>query len=335
MKRLRLIVICIALFASACTSQWAMKTETSGTQFLWPVLPEKPMIKYVMSVKGFEENNTSLKTILMGRGSYNLARPVAAVVGSDARLAIADIGSRCVHLYIPSEKKYIAITMAGSELLQSPVGIVFDETLRLYVADSALRKIAVYDKTGAFLLFLGEREFERPTGLAYNKDRKVLYVTDALACKVYALNEHGEVLFSFGERGEKAGQFNFPSHIFWSPAGLIYVTDAMNFRIQIFNESGGFRTAFGHHGDGSGDFSMPKGVAVDMHGTIYVVDMLFDNVQLFNERGEFLLTLGSRGYNQGEFWLPGGMFIGDKQLLVSDTYNQRVQVFELLKKESE
>ncbi len=333
MKILRLAIIGIALFTAACTSQWAMKTESSDTQFLWPVLPEKPRIKYVMSIKGFEENNASLKTFLMGRGSYGLARPVAAVTGSDGRLAIADSASRCVHLYIPAEKKYIAITMSGPELLQSPVGIVFDEALRLYIADSALKIIAVYDKNGTSMFSFRGIGFERPTGLAYNKDRKILYVTDAVACKVYAFNQHGEVLFSFGERGEKAGQFNFPTHIFWSSAGLIYVTDSMNFRVQIFNESGDFRTAFGHHGDGSGDFSMPKGVVVDKLGTIYVVDMLFDNVQLFNERGEFLLTLGRRGYDQGEFWLPGGLSIDDNKMLISDTYNQRIQVFELLQKE--
>ena len=324
-----------ALILAGCASHWEIHTDSSDTQFLWPTLPEKPRIKYVMSVKGFDEVGMSLKSILLGKASRGLARPVAAATGSDGRLAIADTESKCVHLYIPAEKNYIAITQTDQESLESPVGIVFDEALRLYVADSALQKIMVFDKKGAYLFSFNEASFERPTGLAYNKDRKVLYVIDTVACKIYALNQYGEVIFSFGERGEEAGMFNFPTHIFWSSAGLLYITDSMNFRVQIFDESGNFKTAFGHHGDGSGDFAMPKGVAVDEQGTIYVVDALFDNVQLFNERGEFLLTLGSRGYEQGEFWLPNGIFIDDNKMYVSDTFNQRVQVFELLRKEYE
>lgn len=323
------------LTTAGCASQWAMNTDASDTQFLWPALPEKPRIKYVMSVKGFDEAGTTLKSVLFGKASRGLARPVAAAAGSDGRLAVADTQSKCVHLWIPAEKNYIAITQTDQESLQSPVGIAFDEALRLYVADSALRKIMVFDKKGAYLFSFKEASFERPTGLAYNKDRKVLYVVDTVACKVYAFNQQGEVIFSFGERGEKTGSFNFPTHIFWSPAGLLYITDSMNFRVQIFDESGNFKTVFGHHGDGSGDFAMPKGVAVDNLGTIYVVDTLFDNVQLFNERGEFLLTLGGRGYDQGEFWLPNGIFIGDNRMYVSDTFNQRIQVFELLQKEYE
>src|ERR1700690_3009753 len=127
MNKFRQIMIGIALFTAACTPQWTMKTESSSTQFLWPVLPEQPRIKYVMSIKGFEENNSSLKTFILGRDSHILARPVATVTGIDGRVAIADTESRCVHLYIPAEKRYIEITMAGQELLQSPVGIAFDE----------------------------------------------------------------------------------------------------------------------------------------------------------------------------------------------------------------
>ena len=77
---------------------------------------------------------------------------------------------------------------------------------------------------------------------------------------------------------------------------------------------------------------MPKGVASDSEGVIYVVDTLFDNVQLFDEKGEFLLTLGNRGTGQGEFWLPSGIFIdGGDRLYVCDTYNRRIQIFEILK----
>jgi DNA-binding beta-propeller fold protein YncE len=333
MRKARFCLIAIALLATACTSQWAMKTESSGTQVLWPALSEKPRVKYVQSINGFEQTGTSVKSLIFGKAESRLLQPVTAVSGSDGRIAVSDTQAACIHLFIPSEKKYLAITNAGSETLLSPTGLAFDEARSLYVADSALQKVFVFDRDGSYLFSFPGTAFKRPTGLAYNSAKKILYVVDTLACKIYAVDLYGEILFSFGERGEKPGQFNFPTHIFWSPSGLLYITDAMNFRVQIFDASGNFKTAFGRHGDGSGDFSMPKGVAVDKLGTIYVVDMLFDNVQLFNETGEFLLTIGSRGYGQGEFWLPNGIFVNDNKMYVSDTFNQRVQVFELLQDE--
>jgi DNA-binding beta-propeller fold protein YncE len=81
---------------------------------------------------------------------------------------------------------------------------------------------------------------------------------------------------------------------------------------------------------------MPRGVAADMDGVIYVVDSLFDNVQLFDENGEFLLTVGGRGFFHGEFWLPSGLFIDNNTntLYVCDTYNKRVQVFQIMRNRS-
>jgi hypothetical protein len=69
---------------------------------------------------------------------------------------------------------------------------------------------------------------------------------------------------------------------------------------------------------------------VDKAGVIYVVDTLFDNIQMFNLTGGFLFTIGGRGTGHGEFWLPSGVFLDEQnKLYVCDTYNQRVQVFQI------
>ena len=48
------------------------------------------------------------------------------------------------------------------------------------------------------------------------------------------------------------------------------------------------------------------------------------------DNGDYLLTLGRRGRELGEFWLPSGLFVGaGGELYVCDTYNHRVQVFEV------
>jgi DNA-binding beta-propeller fold protein YncE len=306
---------------------------------VWPYPPNKPKVTYVMDIKGFKPSGDSqslFETIAYGRSGSDddsLGLPVALATGRDGRLAVADMGRRCVHFYVPSEQKYVRLSDGGGEALTSPVGVIFDDELRLYVSDSVAGKIFVFGGDGKFLSTIdktGSGQLKRPTGLAYNLHKKLLYVVDTFDHKIYAFNTKGEVLFSFGGRGEKEGMFNFPTYIFWSPAGNIYVADTMNFRVEIFDDMGRFLDSFGRHGDGTGNLAMPKGVAADKDGVIYVVDSFFDNVQLFDRKGTFLLTVGKRGGDKGEFWLPSGVFIDDGGILyISDSYNKRVQVFKI------
>jgi DNA-binding beta-propeller fold protein YncE len=334
-KPMRLFFYLAILVSSGCSVKWTMDVPPPGKPLVWPQPPEKPKIRHIQTIRGFKEKGISLKSVFVGKGEDKLLQPVAVATGRDDRIAIADTGSKSVHLYIPKEERYVGISRFDSGEFMSPVSVAFDADSRLYVSDSVLDRISVFDSRGRYLFSMdGTRDgaLKRATGLAYDGDKKALFAVDTASNRIQVLTPKGERLFSFGERGNGDGQFNFPTHIFRTPSGRIYVTDAMNFRVQIFDTSGKFLTAFGRHGDGSGDFSMPKGVASDSEGTIYVVDTLFDNIQLFNEKGEFLLTLGSRGIDQGEFWLPSGIFIDDgDKLYVCDTYNQRIQIFEILK----
>ncbi len=329
-----------AVLAAGCTSQWAPIVESADTAPKWLDQDNRARATYLATIRGFKETGTTalnvLKHIVIGsRENDNLIiRPVAAAVGSDDRIAIADTGCSCVHLYVPLERAYRKIRgFARKKDFKSPVGVAFDDESRLYVSDSARAAIYVFDKEGKPLFSIkkaGADDLMRPTGLSYSSARKTLYAVDTLAKRVYAFDNAGRLLFSFGGPGEGQGQFNFPTHIVTTPAGRVYVTDAMNFRIQVFDASGKFLSSFGHHGNGSGDFALPKGIAVDRAGVIYIVDALFENIQLFNLAGDFLFTIGSHGTGRGEFALPSGMFLdGKDRLYVCDTYNRRVQIFQL------
>jgi len=336
MTRILCAGLCLAaLMVAGCSRKWVMDSQPPEAGMVWPQAPEKPRVRHLATITGFRERGVSFKSLIFGKGEDRIVNPVAVAAGGDGRIAVADTGSRRVHLYIPKEERYIGVFRSGSGGMMSPVGVAFDDELRLYVSDSVHDKVSVFDSGGEYLFsFEKTRDgvLKRPTGLAYDRDRKTVFAVETASHRIHAFTPKGEPLVSFGERGSGDGQFNFPTHIFRGPSGRIYVTDAMNFRVQIFDSTGKFLSAFGNHGDGSGDFSMPKGVASDGEGVIYVVDTLFDNVQLFDEKGGFLLTLGSRGTGQGEFWLPSGIFIdGGDRLYVCDTYNRRIQIFEILK----
>jgi DNA-binding beta-propeller fold protein YncE len=332
------ILCALVALGPGCAARWAPNTSQPPAPLQWPYAPGKAKLTYARSLTGLARGKSAgslLRAILIGneredRSAFVL--PVAVAAGRDGRIAVADMGRRCVHLYIPGERRYVQISGSKQDKILSPVGVVFDDELRLYLSDST-GKVFAFSPSGEALFTLqsaGADRLQRPTGLSFNPRNKLLYVVDTLADKVHAFGPRGVFAFSFGERGDGPGGFNFPTHISCSPAGELYVTDSLNFRVQIFDENGKVLGAFGHHGDGSGDLAMPKGVAVDRDGVVYVVDSLFDNVQLFDRQGAFLLTLGKRGIDFGEFWLPSGAFISDKdELYVCDTYNRRIQIFRI------
>jgi DNA-binding beta-propeller fold protein YncE len=346
LKKSLLILIALgALISAGCATTWIVDADSQVKQLQWPQSPNKAKVLYVSAIKGFKETGTSfssvMKSIFFGRGGDGrIVRPLAVATGNDGRIAIADTGARCVHLYVQKEQKYVKILGSKAEQLESPVGVAFDEDARLYVSDSTLDKILVFDSRGEPLSTIGgsaeQTYLKRPAGLAYDVDNKVLFVADTYTHEIHVIDRDGKLLFSFGKRGDGSGQFNFPTYLFRSPNGPIYVTDSLNFRVQVFSAFGKHLYTFGRHGDGSGDFAMPKGIAVDKDGVIYVADSLFDAVQLFSERGTFLLTVGSQGGGEGEFWMPSGIFIDhNNKLYVCDTYNQRVQIFQLVEKSYE
>lgn len=323
----------VMLLITGCSTKWVMDEQPAQEPLQWPLAPNEEKVRYSLTLSGFREVGMSAGSLLFGKSRQKLMRPVAVAVGHDGRIAVADTGCKCVHLYVPAEQKYHKISAGGGNLL-SPVGVAFDDALRLYIADSALAKVLAFDAIGGYLFSVegtGNGVIKRPTGLAFDSRRKVLYIADTIANRVHAFDSEGRFLFSFGDRGTGEGEFNFPTYISLSAAGTIYVTDSMNFRVQIFDPTGDYLSLFGRHGDGSGDFALPKGVASDRDRVIYVVDSLFDSVQLFDERGEFLLAVGGRGTGPGEFWLPSGLYLDDNNgmLYVCDTFNQRVQVFRL------
>lgn len=336
-----IIGICVAACCSSgCSPKWAPNSEPIAQAPRW--LDDAGRSRAVLSetITGFQESGITLPNLLRSiafgnRSSENaLQGPTAVAVGDDRRIAIADTAAACVHLYIPAEKAYRKIQTFGREGLRTPVGVIFDDALHLYVSDSTRQMIAIYDANGQYLSSItkaGDAVFKRPTGLAYSSRLRRLYVVDTAANTVYTLSTAGELIRSFGGTGEQNGQFNMPTHIAIADDERVYVTDALNFRIQVFNESGEFLRAFGRHGNGSGDFARPKGIAVDADGTIYVVDTLFDNIQLFDLGGRFLFTIGSRGGGPGELMLPSGLFL-DRfgRLYACDTFGRRVHIFQLI-----
>lgn len=306
---------------------------------VWPEPPNEPRIRYLRSLTGpddfREEGRTGrLFRWLAGEEEQgaSLVNPYGAAADGLGRVWVTDPGLGVVHVFDLSRRRVDYLTTAGHEPFQSPLGVAFDAVRkRLYVSDSLLAKVFVFDEEGSLLGTRSPPEgYVRPSGLATDALGS-LYVVDALRGQVDVFSVDGTYLRSLDSALSSDGEFNRPSNVFVDAAGTVFVSDSLNFRVAMIGADGEGLGTIGQLGDVPGTFSRPRGVAVDSDGHIYVADAAFDNIQVFDSAGRLLLYFGGLGNGVGQFNLPAGLFFdGEDRLYVVDTFNHRIQVFQYL-----
>lgn len=333
----------VALALSSCVSSGYREEDFFQSApvppIQWPAPPQKAKIIYVGAIREPQRSEMGkswfkkmLNTLLGAEAGVSpLMRPYG-VFASAEKIYVTDPGSSMVRVFDTARKTHIGFQKAGEFDLVSPIGVAVDSDGTLYVSDSVLQRIFVFDERGTFLREIGSSNLlRRPAGIALDNGRLYVADTHAHSVSVFAKTD-GRLLFSFGTQGTGIGNFNYPTNLCIASDRRIYVTDSMNFRVQVFDSDGNYVSHFGRHGDGTGDFSKPKGIAVDSDGNIYVVDAHFDAVQIFDQQGKVLLVFGSSGRREGEFTLPAGIFIDSSDTIyVADSYNRRIQMFRYLR----
>ena len=309
-----------------------------SASWVWPLPPDPPRIRFLQSFATPQDLGVSkgffakLWEFIAGSDTVDrIVAPHGVVSDGEGHVYVADWGGGLVHAFNFARKKYDQFSRTKKGDLVSPIGAALDGDGLLYISDSALRRVFVFDGDKNKRV-IGSDDLLRPTGLAIDKKRKILYVVDTTAHRVDVFTLAGDLLRTIGKRGDGDGDFNYPTHIALDANGQVYVMDTLNFRVQIFDADGKFVTAFGRNGSSIGDFVKPKGIAVDSEGHIWVSDSLRDCIQVFDRSGKLLLIFGRKGSGVGEFNIPAGLFIDSKdRLFVADSYNGRIQMFQYLK----
>lgn len=314
----------------------------SGVELVWPPAPETPRVRFVRSISSPEDlkiRRSSLfkkivrKVVGLGESDASLVSPYGITTDSRGRIVVVDPKGAAVHVYDAAGKKYTRIGAPKGHQFVSIVGVAVDGEDNIYVSDTATGKLFVFGRDGKYRRLVGsdEGEFNRPSGIAVDREAGRLYVVETVAGRVEVLTLGGRRLFEFGRPGTGDGEFNRPTQI--SLRGdRVYVTDALNARIQVFDAEGRFVAKLGRRGAGPGDMERPKGVATDSEGHVYVVEGLHDVVQIFDRDGRYLMDFGGTGSERGSFYLPTAIHIdANDQIYVADPFNRRVQVFRYLR----
>jgi len=340
---IRVGVLLLLLFLSGCSTNQPkiFQLENAVLSDVWPAGSEIPRYRYVGELYGESlEGSISAQTIfekIIGliQGApeaLTLKRPYDLYVSPERFVYVADLALPGVMVFNLNDNTVVVWDEIDNKTsFQAPVGIVGAEN-DILVVDTKLAKVFRFSSNGALLGAFGSETLKRPIGIAYDSNKKQVYVSDATLHTVQVFSLNGEYITSIGGYGEALGDFNYPSAIEFNHNKL-YVSDTMNARIQIIDPSNLEKEieSFGYRGLNVGNTPRPKGVTVDEDGNVYAVESYYGYVLVYNEQGNFLLSISAKGRSMGEFYLPSGVTMDDKsRIYLADTFNGRVIILQYL-----
>ena len=285
-------------------------SQIDTSKLVWPLPPDIPRIKFVQEV--FGEEKPALPP------GQKPAKKKQGWMDRVAGLQTTDTG---------------AIKQEFRHILGKPYGIGVDSKGRIYVADTFVSAVFVFDleKKETKLLRNGvEAKFGTIIGLTVD-DADRVFVVDALLHRVAVLNKDWKVETYFGE-----GDLDHPGGIAIDEENrFLYVVDTDKQRVAVFDaDNFKFLRAVGGPPKSVGDddpttFSKPSNCAVDKDGNLYVTDTMNNRVQIFDADGKFISMFGKAGDGEGTFARPKGISIdSDNHIWVVDAFQNRVQIFD-------
>jgi DNA-binding beta-propeller fold protein YncE len=220
----------------------------------------------------------------------------------------------------------VLIREAVLYVLFRPNGVIADSAGSVYVADSQLHKIFVFDLEKKIMRFLGEKTLNTPISLAIDNKRGIIFVSDSGNDKVYCFDKNsGRVVMSL----KTNAKFNKPSGVAYDEKReKLYVSDTKNHVIRTFDKEGNPLITIGKKGRDDGEFNSPTYLALDGNGRLYVVDTLNGRIQIFDAEGRFVRKFGRMGDTPGSFSRPAGISIDSEgHVYVVDSAFSNFQIF--------
>ena len=216
----------------------------------------------------------------------------------------------------------------GPGQFKSPWGVCISTNGReLYAADKNNHRIQVFNAIdGSYARTIGHGQLKYPRAVCVSGNGEELYVSDYKDIKVLRVAD-GTHLRTIDEH------LVDPDGLCLSYDNeLLFVADQT--KIVVFRASDGsyVRSIFSRRGDGEDIDVELSDIYLSPSGEeLYVTDGLYNRVQVLRaDDGSFIQNIGDYGQGPGQFVTPLGVCVSrDGELIVADTWNYRIQVFQL------
>ncbi|MEW6365870.1 MAG: 6-bladed beta-propeller [Acidobacteriota bacterium] len=261
------------------------------TDLVWPLPPERPRIKYLTTYRG------------VGDFGQKQSRWKSMLLGPEQPRAI--------------------------EVLVKPYGVAADVTGRVYVTDTAARRVFRFDPVARDVDFVGEEgqgRLAKPIGVAVD-DEGMVFVADATLNRVFGYGPDGGLAIAIGREGELE-----------NPSGMaidrqlkrLYVADSKKHIVLCYSSAdGSFIRTIGERGVDPGKFNFPTNIFVDRHSQLYVADTLNFRIQVFGPEGDFIREVGKQGDTPGCLNRPKGVGVDSEgHIYVADASFNNFQIFD-------
>lgn len=238
--------------------------------------------------------------------------------------------NRSEHPVIVFEREGGFLNSWGEGVFGTPHGIYIDDSDNVYCTDSGDHTVRKFTTCGLLLQTLGTKgvpgddgaPFNRPTDAAISPSGQ-LFVSDGYGnSSVHRFSPEGELLNSWGEKGDAPGQFDVPHDVWVLGDGRVFVADRQNDRIQIFTQQGEYL------GQWTG-LDRPCSMFIDPEENVFVAE-LRSRMSILDMEGEVLARWGGeRSSEPGLFVAPHCVWVDSHgDLYVGETLEgKRIQKF--------
>lgn len=215
-----------------------------------------------------------------------------------------------------------------SDFMVSPYGIDVDKEGRLFVVDTFLKKVHVFDVPGNDYYRFPEAPgaLGSPIDLGIDDETGFIYITDSQEKTVNIYARAGKAYIGALGRGVLERPTGIAINKITSELLVVDTLSANIVRYALGSRQ--LKGFLGMPGTLPGRFHFPTNIFSTSQGRIVVSDSLNFRVQVLSPEGEPIRTFGRRGNRPGTFSRPRGVAVdSDGNIYVVDALFDVVQIF--------